>query len=374
LKKITFILAAWGIFLLNCSAPGPIKLDDDPFACDWEQAGGGPDRAGRGQVAAAVEPELRWKKTLKTPLVIEPTAGSGILFAPTTTDRIQLVSLKSGGYIGRVSLRAPAAGPCCVYDSLLAVNESGRKLAVLNWVTCKRLWSVDLMGSEVEPLLNEGKLFWQDGSGMLRCFEITEGKRIWERRLDYLISAAPSASGGSLVLVSRDGGIECLSSESGNPVWSVDSLTRIRTSPVIFGGDLLYCTAEGRVGKIDMRDGSRVWEVDHDLAIMGALATDGEGVYIGTTDNKLLRLDFASGDIIWEIKGEGPFKAGGTIAGDLVVFAGLNRKAYFVDKRDGTIKYEYETKGMLSARPLVCSNRIYIAGEDRNLYCFRVNE
>jgi outer membrane protein assembly factor BamB len=360
--------------LFFCAPPAPIRLDPNPYDCAWDQGGGGPGRASYIAAGNNLQPKFHWKKHQDSPLIIEPTLHSGALFIPSPDDKIYIVSLKSGGAIGTINLKDAATGPCSIYDSLIVINEAGQRLVVENWATRKTLWVVDLEGTEIEPLLLENRIYWQDGQRLMHCYEVLEGKRVWDRKLDYNLETAPVADSSNLVLIGRQGTIECLSPADGSLIWHVDSTAHIRNSPAIFGNALIYSTADGQVSKLSLSDGRTIWNINTGSTLMAPLATDGQGIYLGTTDNRLIRISFASGKVDWEIQIDGPIKAGALVIGDLAVFAGLNHKVLFVDKNTGSIRFQYETMGMLSARPVACLNRIYVVGDDRNLYCFQVSE
>jgi outer membrane protein assembly factor BamB len=371
---VWFVLGLGGILILACGHPTPILLHDAEHICNWSQGGGSPARIAYVPTNAYGYPRALWRQPQETSLLVEPTAGLGFIFVPTTSSRIIILSYNDGTKFGEIKFKGPIPAPCGLIDSLIVVNEDGRRMVIENWVVNRRIWQVDLKGTDFEPLIFNKRVFWEDGGGMFHCYEVHEGKRIWEKKLDFKLESPAAACSLGVVVPGSGPIIECLSPEDGHMLWKVNMDARIRNALEIVGDTVLYCTVAGRVGTLNIRDGSKIWEVDAGPEIISPPATDGEGIYIGTNTGRLMRLNFETGQFDWQLNIDSPVKAGATIFGDLVVFVSLNHKAYFVDKRDGTIMTDFETRGMLSARPIACSNRIFIAGEDKNLYCFQVTE
>jgi outer membrane protein assembly factor BamB len=358
--------------LITCGSRVPILINDAEYFCNWNQGGGNPARTAFVNTAITGFPNPIWRRPQQSALLVEPTAGLGYLFIPTTNSRIEIVSYEDGREFGELKFHGPVPAPCGLVDSLIVVNEDGRRMVVDNWVLGKRVWQVELHGTDFEPLIFNKRVYWQDGTAMFHCYDVTEGRRIWEKKLEYNLISPAAASDSGVVLAGNGPVIECLSPTDGHSLWHVQMKDRIRNPLEIVGDTLLYCTTTGHIGTLSMKDGHQIWDVVIVPDLLTPPATDGEGIYVGTNNGRFMRLSFNSGQLTWEKEIGSPIKAGATIFGDMVIFVGLNHKVYFVDKKDGTVRSEFETKGMLTARPIACFNRIFIAGEDKNLYCFQV--
>jgi outer membrane protein assembly factor BamB len=376
LKKIALLfpvpLTFLALFLIMCRPPVPILLNDTEHLCTWNQGGGSSKRNAFYDTHLSGYPAPLWSHRLKTPLIVDPTAGTGFLFVPTTDNKVSVLSISDGTRLSEIGFKGPIPAPIGILDSLMIVNEDGRRMVIQNWVNNHKIWQVPLKGADFEPLIYNGRVYWQDGDDLYHCYEISEGKRVWERKLDFALISPGAASESSLVLAGSGPIMECLSTEDGRSIWKIDMEARVRKSPEIMGDAVLYCTVDGHVGELSLRDGTRIWDVDIGPSLIASPATDGEGIYLGTNEGRLMKLSFISGQVDWMHEIDAPIKGGCAIFGNLVIFVSLNHKAYFVDKNDGTTRSEFETRGMLSTRPIACSDRIFIAGEDKNVYCFQV--
>ena len=371
LLKGSFLI---GIALLACGSPAALKIKDSLPNCTWLQGGGDMNRAAYVELASDSVPRLLWTKRLKTPLLLEPTAALGAMILPTANRRFDIVAASDGAYLGEVKSGGSLVTPCGLEDSMVAMNEFGQRLRIRNWITKQVAWQVDLNNMTLEPLIMSGKIYWFDGDKLLNCYDLKEGKRIWDKRLDNGLSAPLGASASRMLLTSNKDELDCISPDSGKAIWSHTVSSRVRNAPVLYDSSVIVSTVDGDIIKLSAADGNEIWTSDLSAGVFAPLATDGKGIYVGTNDGQLVRLNYETGKVDWKISTDSPIKAGITVAGNLVVMAGLDHHIYFVDKNQGKTVLDYETKGMITARPIVCMNRVYVAGEDKCLYCFKMTK
>jgi outer membrane protein assembly factor BamB len=360
--------------LLACGAPAALKIKDSIPKCTWLQGGGDFNRAAFVELATDSVPKLLWTRQLKTALLLEPTAALGVMILPTANHRFDIVAASDGAYLGEVKSGGSLVSPCGLEDSMVAMNEFGQRLRIRNWITNQIAWQVDLNNMTLEPLIMLGKIYWFDGDKLLNCYDLKEGKRIWDKRLDDGLAAPLGATLSRMLVTSGKDEIDCISPDSGKAIWSHTVSSRVRNAPVLYDSSVIISTVDGDIIKLSATDGNEIWTSNLNAGVFAPLATDGKGIYVGTNDGQLVRLNYETGKVDWKISTASPIKAGITVAGNLVVMAGLDHHIYFVEKNLGKTVLDYKTKGMITARPIVCMNRVYVAGEDKCLYCFQMTK
>ena len=374
LKRFPGGLLTGCLFLLCCGPPRPIEIDAERISCSWQNSGGDPGRASFVNFPTPDQPRLLWSVEFESSLYMQPTAALGFLLVPTIDKRVHVISANKGTSVAEIKFRDVIMAPLALDDSMMAINLEGNKLVVGNWVNQMFDWQADLEGSSLEPLIFDKAILWLDGENYLRCFDLKEGKRIWDEKLDGNYAAPPAASAEGFVVAASDGKIECFDPENGNRIWQSESQGRFRNPPVIVDGYVLVASTGGHLEKISIADGRRIWQSDLRSPVYAPIASDGQGVFVGTNNRMAVRLDFSSGKIDWETSINGPIKAGPVITSDLAVFVSIDHNAYFLDKVTGEVRYVFETEGMLTMRPVVCDDKVYIAGEDDHLYCLQLSK
>ncbi len=376
LKKTFSLVILGGVIAAacGCGPSAPIVLKDRPDGCLWNHSGGSPERSSYSDISFSQQPGLLWVRKFKYPLHIEPTGALGFLLISTPDNKLHVVSANNGDIYAEISFKEPVMAPVVISDSMAVLNIGGYRLMVENWVDRQQLWEADLNGAGGEPLVLGDKLIWLDGMGYLRCFDISQGKRIWDRKIDRTVSAPVSGSELGILIFPDDGVLECFDPRSGRLLWSFDTGARIRNAPVIVEDQVIFCSADGQAARVNLVSGQTVWYHDLKLPVYGPIASDGQGVYFGTNNRFIVRLDFETGDIVWKNRIAGPVKAGPALTEQMAVFTSIDFNVYFVDKASGLVKNKFKTDGMISTRPITCQNKIFVVGEDMNLYCFGLPE
>ncbi len=374
LKRFSLSALAGWFCLASCGLPELITLDNPSDSCSWEQGGGGPGRSAFVNFPTPDQPRLLWKAEFKYRLNIEPTAALGAILIPMPDKKLYIISANNGSGYAEIKFRRAILTPAVLADSIAVINLGGDRLMIENWVTQEIKWEAELAGSSLEPLIFNNMLYWLDGMDYLRCFDLDEGKRIWDEKMKGANIAPPLACSLGVIIFAEDGLIECFDPYTGIRLWSFATGERFKSTPLIIEDQLLMASVDGRVTRVRMKDGNLVWKRDLHLPVWAPLASDGEGVFIATNNRTIVRLDFYSGEVDWQKKVGGPIKAGPAVTGNSVIFVSIDHKVYFVDKISGDMRFIYETDGMLTTRPMICRDKVFVAGEDKNLYCFQLSK
>ncbi len=369
--KISWLLVG-GAIIAGCGPPSPIILDESGLDGGLYQTREDFNQSSYVPISFSTGARLEWVKSFNQRLNVEPSAAFGTIMVPTVDHFLYLISGNSGLSIAKKKYKEAIIAPVVISDSTAAIIIEGNRLIVENWVLYQTKWEADLGSSFMAPLIVENKIYWHDGLNYVRCFNLEDGKRVWDRKLEDFCSAPLSGSAGGIFATSDLGVINCFNPISGDMVWSYDTGGRMRNAPIVVEKNLIFCTSEGIVYRLNSQNGMKIWETDLNSPVRASLAVDSEGVYIGTNNRYIYKLDYQTGDPVWNRKIGGPIKAGPIIMENLAVFVGIDYKVYFVDKNNGKIVFEYLTEGMLTTRPVACDGKVYIAGEDKNLYCFNI--
>ena len=121
------------------------------------------------------------------------------------------------------------------------------------------------------PVANKENVFTIDANGVVKAFDLENGKEIWERRLKPANKKAKAASlsGAGLALKA----------------------------------DKLFATTGfGVVFAININDGSVAWEQNVKSPMRSAPAVDGDLVVVQTLDNGVFALKIKDGNILWKDK------------------------------------------------------------------------
>lgn len=167
--------------------------------------------------------------------------------------------------------------------------------AARNWPErLKEGWKANVGEGHSSPVTSSGRVFQfarKGDSEVTAAFDLTSGKKVWERAYAAPYEMNPAAMGhgkgpkstpvlsaGKLYTFGITGTLSCVDATSGNPVWRYDSGSVWKTSSPTFG------------------------------VAMSPIAVGGNIIaHVGTDKNgALTAFDAASGKVKWQWKGEGP--------------------------------------------------------------------
>ncbi len=362
LRKLTLTATAAGTCLISCVPSRPINLEavkDPCIAGSFD--GGNPGKS---------KPTLLWKLDLQNSVEYSPAISLGVLLIPLADNKLSIVSTNKPHRFAEIRFREPIVNSIAASESLVVVNTGGNRLLVVNWIKRDARWETNLSGWFGKPAIFENRVLWFDGLGYLRCFDIIEGKRLWDLKLDDTELRSAEACSTGVVVFADKGLIECLDLDSGQRLWSFQAGARIKGQPVILEDQLFFAAVDGTVARLKMSNGEPVWIRQLWSPVFGAPSCDSSGIYLGTNNRFLFKLDFDTGIVVWKTEIEGPVKTGPGLIDRFAVFVGLDHKIYFADKSSGEIVLDQETNGMITAPPVTCGNRLFVAGEDGFLYCY----
>jgi outer membrane protein assembly factor BamB len=205
-----------------------------------------------------------------------------------------------------------------------------------NWPQeLKQIWTAQVGVGDSTPALVNGRLYTlgrEDTDEVIRCFDATTGKTVWEQRYpaDYIVTgpparhpgtrSSPAVADGKVCTLGVGGILSCLDAETGKVLWRKQSVndylgTAYRydssMSPLLTDG---LCIAHvggkgaGSIFAFDLGSGAVKWKWDGDAPAASSpvvMTVNGAKLLVTITAKSLLALDLSNGRLLWQI----PFEA-----------------------------------------------------------------
>ncbi len=175
----------------------------------------------------------------------------------------------------------------------------------------RTLWSVatgDGVGDlfvKLFPLINSDKIIVTDRNGHVTAYKLENGEKIWDTKLNTVVSGGVGGNENNLVITSRNGHVILLDG-SGKLVWEVDASSEVLMPAQIAGGLIIIRSVDGRISALDLTDGSEKWTYRRDvpaLSVRGNSSPIIKQSYIfnGLDNGRLVTLDLLDGHVIFDI-------------------------------------------------------------------------
>lgn len=183
---------------------------------------------------------------------------------------------------------------------------------VKNSTSLERNWKLNLgkkIGSGaaiLSPVIYGGSVYAASPNGRIYKVSATDGKTVWQTKLDKELVSAGVGVGNGLVLVgTNQGKVIALSQADGSISWESTLDSEILASPVIDGNIAVARTGDGKIYGLSAFDGSRKWTISRQLP---KLTLRGESrpvltqgvVFAGFSDGNLAALQAETGRALWD--------------------------------------------------------------------------
>ncbi len=323
--------------------------------------------------------------------VFSPIVKDGKIFALDPTEVLAARDLASGKKIWKTKLfpktylqnyRSPkisyAAG------KIFAIGGVN-KIAAVNEVDGKILWTKDISSIPVSSPISDGKLVYvTTNNNKLYAFNAEKGELEWVHsgilRPTAIFGAAEPVLYKDLVITSYSSGeIYALKRKTGEAVWSQDlNLSRainsdfylndIDATPIV-KDDVIYAIGNGGLMMaINSTNGNYLWRKE--IAGIVNFWAAGEFLFVINNDNKLLAIHKKSGGIKWisqlpNFKKENKpttkiIYSGVIMAGDKLLISRVDGQLLIVSPIDGKIETNFEVGKKIYHSPLVVDGKIYL--------------
>lgn len=221
------------------------------------------------------------------------------------------------------------------------------------------------------------KLFVQYDHGhgaQLLAFDISTGKKLWERRREVETSwtspvIVPSSKGDQLILTATPL-IISYDPHTGASLWQMEDVIggEIGPSPAFFNDRVYFMNQYSILACVDIIAQKKVWEYNRNLSDIPSLVASDGYLIVPTSFGKVTCFNAETGDRYWEQKFETGFYASPLIVGDTVYL--LDRKGVmriFKLARTFESVSDPDIAEECVATPALADNKIIIRGL-KNLY------
>lgn len=223
------------------------------------------------------------------------------------------------------------------------------------------------------PVISGGRGFIADDGGLVRAFDVKDGKRLWNVELHVPITGGVGLASGRVLVGTRRGEVLALSSKNGHVLWRSHVSSEVLSPPQGAQGMVVVRTVDGRISGLNAKTGKRVWTYDGSVPILTLRGTSSPAisngiVVCGFDSGKLVALTLNDGTVLWNTTVAVP--QGRTELGRMVDIDGnpvIRGNTIYVASYQGRVAaIQLDTGRMLWARDI--SSYVGLAVGDKKVY------
>lgn len=166
-------------------------------------------------------------------------------------------------------------------------------------------WAVEFenerLGSAMEPIVADNKVFVAPHSGNLYALDAVTGEPNWRHDFRQPILHSPAAGNGLVVAAAVSGNIAVFDIHGGKKIWELlIDRSGFSASPLV-EADRIYIGARGGTFYcLDLRNGKTNWLRMAGAPIRQTASVDGDIVVVGSEDMRVHGFNKKTGEVLWK--------------------------------------------------------------------------
>jgi outer membrane protein assembly factor BamB len=176
----------------------------------------------------------------------------------------------------------------------------------------ERLWSAYAGGgsdeayTKIGPAFHNEQLFTASQNGIVRAFNFSDGKLLWEKQLNVQISGGPGIGNGLVLVGSHKGEVVAVSETDGSERWQAQVSSEVLAKPRISEEIVVVRTIDGKLYAFESQSGMNLWIYERNrvplLTLRGTSTpvVKQDLIIAGFDNGKIAALELHSGKVLWE--------------------------------------------------------------------------
>jgi outer membrane protein assembly factor BamB len=295
---------------------------------------------------------------------------------------------------GRASGRAwHVTAPPIVADGRIYVMDGAATVSAYDVQDGRDIWRSNLAviskrdreGFGGGLAYDQGKIFVSSGYRFVAAIDAATGKLLWRQSTDAPVHAAPTVSGGRVIVESTDDNLMTYDEETGAPGWTYQALSEPArmleaTSPAVSGDAVVASFASGELVAMQASNGNVLWNAvlsksNRNSALSEIRDIPGRpvvykgDVYAVSHSGVFSSIELRTGNEQWNLpvtSVSSPWPVGDVVyvsdtSGEIICVSRDNGQVYWVTDMNKDIK-KRKNQALWSG-PVLASNRLVIVSD-----------
>jgi outer membrane protein assembly factor BamB len=166
-------------------------------------------------------------------------------------------------------------------------------------VEIKKLWSTPIARatdpfSRMTVALGPDRVYAGDAKGVVRAWNASTGKVLWETKLSLPLSGATGLGDGLVLVGSSSGVVAALEEKTGAVRWRKSISSEVVSKPVAAAGIVVVQAVDGTVTGLSAAEGSEKWRFHQTVPALSLRGTSHPVII----DNRIVASGFANGTLV----------------------------------------------------------------------------
>ena len=337
----------------------------------------------------------------RTYITASPVTGDGRVYTMDGGARVSAFDQATGQLIWRTNMAERSkhdkegfGGGLAFADGHVFVSSGFRFVASVNAANGKIEWRTDTEAPiHAAPTVSGGRVIVESVDDNLMTFDTQTGVPGWTYQAitepaRVLAATSPAVSGDAVVASFASGELVSLQAANGTGLWSLvlsqsnrdNALSEIRDipgRPVVYHGDVFAVSHSGVFAAIDLRTGSQRWQLP--VTSISTPWPAGDVVYVTDTAGEVICASRDSGAIYWitdlnkgvKKKKDIGIWSGPILASDHIVVVSTTGEAEQLNPKTGVVEHRLKVGSPALLNPIAANGDLYVVTQGAELIAIR---
>jgi serine/threonine protein kinase len=254
------------------------------------------------------------------------------------SDDGQLTALQAnnGSVLWKTNVNDLKFGYPAASGELVFVGDHFERIEGLSLRTGGTVWRTKVTGRvQLAPVVYQNRLIAVTSKGYIYVLNAENGRVIWSRPFVVGVQVIGFAPGH--LLIGSDSSLYALDLENGMVKWEFETSSAITTQPAAFDDLVLIGTAQGLIHVIDLADGAEQWRYQASGTVRAAPAVDEQMIYVADQSGKLAAINMLQRKVVWEFQAGSSLETTPLIYNRFLILGSSNGKVLILDKDEGVM-------------------------------------
>ncbi len=163
-----------------------------------------------------------------------------------------------------------------------------------------RHFSGERLGTAMEAIVSEGRVFVGTHSGNLYSLDARSGNPLWRFHTEGAFLQSPAVSSGLVMAASTDGNVYALKTGTGELAWSfAGEFGGFSASPTVVGRRVYIGSRNGTLFALTLATGRLEWKREMGAPVRQTASADRDRLFVTAEDLRVRAFDLQTGKLLW---------------------------------------------------------------------------
>ena len=291
-----------------------------------------------------------------------------VLLLSNPNGQLTALRTKDGSLLWKTNPSDLSYGAPAANQDLVFVGDQLERVEGLSLQSGGTVWSTKVTGQvQLAPVVYMDKLVTVTSKGYIYVLNAGNGRIIWSR--PFVVGILSLNTAPNDLIVSSSQYVYMLDINSGLLKWQFQAASTITARPVVSNGLLMVGTEQGLLHILNLASGVEEWRYQSKGTQLASPAVVGQYIYVPDESGMVTAIDMDKKQILWKYVSNSSLESTPLFYDGHLILGTNNGKILVLRAEDGYLVEEIQLNASIKTNPVIENNLIFIKSE--HIYAFK---